>query len=68
MAVAASYWIKRVSQRINFTKLSLGIVVALTIYIVLVPLVFLLWNSFHGTGSPLEAAPLTSEQLCRSVY
>ncbi|MDP2645730.1 MAG: iron ABC transporter permease [Desulfobacterales bacterium] len=50
--------IERIKQRINFQTLFLGAVIALTLYIVLTPLYFLIWNSFHLAPSPVEQAPL----------
>ncbi len=59
MARTTTQLIDTVTNKIDFTRIFLGAVVILTIYIVLVPLIFLLWNSFHGTGSPIDPAPLS---------
>lgn len=59
MAVALRQLTTRVEARINFSKIFLFAVVAVTLYLVLIPLIFLLWNSFHGAPSPMDAGPLT---------
>ncbi len=59
MAVALRQLTTRVEARISFSKIFLFAVVAVTLYLVLIPLIFLLWNSFHGAPSPMDAGPLT---------
>ena len=58
MTAATDYLRQKIAPKINWQTIFLGGVVALTLYMVLVPLVYLLWNSFHTAASPLEKAPL----------
>jgi iron(III) transport system permease protein len=50
--------IKTSGQKLNLQTVFFAGVVGLTLYLVLVPLLFLIWSSFHMAASPFQAAPL----------
>ncbi len=58
MGKFAAYLTARVERWLNLQTLFFAGVVGLTLYLVLVPLAFLIWSSFHTAASPFEAAPL----------
>jgi iron(III) transport system permease protein len=58
MSSAVNGWAMKARKTISFQTLLFAGVILLTLWMVLVPLVFLIWNSFHLAPSPLEEAPL----------